>query len=139
MGIYFFGGSIHSASGELFEERYGSELSDNMKIFNFNDYYHSFMIMFMIMFTGWGGFDKMVTLNQNPTAWYNIYFVSFFFLSNIIFLNILVGFLCDNTDCIMNAHLAKVHAERQELENNDGADGEDGEDDEDGKGDKGSN
>lgn len=108
MGIYFFGGSIHSASNELYEERYGGSLSDNAKIFNFNDYYHCFMILFMIMFTGWGGYDKMVTLNLEPTGWYNIYFVGFFFFSNIIFLNILIGFLCGNTDAIMNAQLAKL-------------------------------
>jgi len=48
IGISVFGGNVNSGSPEMHEKIYGDELDENMMLFNFNDYYHSFLTLFMI-------------------------------------------------------------------------------------------
>lgn len=69
------------------------------------------------MFAGWFGFDQIASLdNKNLNMFHSYYFLVFFLISNIIFLNILVGFLCENTDVIMGKHLEKMEAEEADDE-----------------------
>ena len=84
IGISIYGGNINSGSPEKFEKIYGGELDETLMLFNFNDYYHAFLTMFMIMQTGWGGYDKTNTLGMELHFFHNIFFVGFFFFSNII-------------------------------------------------------
>ncbi len=103
MGISFYGGNVNSGSQELYEEIYGEELDEKIMIFNFNDYYHSMLTLFIVMMTGWHGWDKLNTLGNEMSMKHNIFFGFFFFFSNMVFLNILFGFLVDN----INAYLSE--------------------------------
>ncbi len=49
IGLALYGGNLNSGSPEVYEEIYGEEIDENMMIFNFNDFYHSFLTLFMIM------------------------------------------------------------------------------------------
>lgn len=40
-------------------------------------------------------------MNNKPTWWDNLYFISYFFFSGVFFYNILMGFICDNTAALM--------------------------------------
>ena len=42
------------------------------------------------------------------TFWHNLFFFGFFFLANVIFNNILFGFLVDNTTASIDSYLEKV-------------------------------
>ena len=48
IGITFYGGNINSGSPDLYMKIYDEELDENMMLFNFNDFYHSFLTLFMI-------------------------------------------------------------------------------------------
>ncbi len=45
------------------------------------------------------------------TFWHNVYFVSFFFFSNMIFNNILFGFVVDTTRGILEVKKGQIDAE----------------------------
>ena len=45
--------------------------------------------------------------------WHNLFFFLFFFLANVIFNNILFGFLVDNTTASIDAYFAKVESEKE--------------------------
>lgn len=49
IGISVYGGNINSGSPAVYERTYGDELDETTMMFNFNDYYHAFLTMFMIM------------------------------------------------------------------------------------------
>lgn len=95
--MYFYGGSVHSGTNEKYFKTYGEEIDETSMIFNFNDYYHSFISLFMIMEFTWWGYDRVVTLECVMSAWHNVFFLSFFYFANINLLNILIGFLVKNT------------------------------------------
>lgn len=70
-----------------------------------------------MMFTGPGGYDKLVTLDKETSMWDNLFFISYFFITNLIFVNILVGFLCANTYTIMEEMMKKMKENKEESEN----------------------
>lgn len=65
----------------------------------------------MIMQTGYGGYDMYLTLNTPLSWWNNLYFISFFFITNLIFLSILIGLICDSTGAMMSSEEKKGEIE----------------------------
>lgn len=63
------------------------------------------------MQTGFPDYIKYLTLNQEPSWWNNIYFISFFFITNLVFLNILIGLICDATGAMIANEEAKGEEE----------------------------
>lgn len=116
LGISIYGGNINSGSPEQYQETYGDEMDENLMLFNFNDYYHSFLTLFMIMQIGWFGFDKTNTLGMKLTFWHNVFFFGFFFMANVIFNNILFGFLVDNTTASIDSYLSKLEKEEEKTQ-----------------------
>lgn len=102
IALYLYGGGMNSGSSVKFEERFGDELGDSEFLFNFNDYFNCFNSLLIIMLTGFADYTKFLTLRDEISWWNNIYFISFFFITNIIFLNILTGLICDSTDAMMS-------------------------------------
>lgn len=68
--------------------------------YNFNDYLHSFGFLINIMLIGWLDYIRIGTIKIGDSWMNNLYYISFFMLSNTIFLNILIGIICDSTSAI---------------------------------------
>lgn len=130
IALYIYGGAVNSGSSKIFEERFGDELAEPEYLFNFNDYFNTFYTLFMIMMTGHGGYDMYLTLGVPLSWWNNLYFISFFFVTNCIFLSILIGLICESTGAMMNSEdkLGDIEGENE-------GEGDDTGDDDD-KGDK---
>lgn len=133
-GIAIYGGNINSGSPALYEEVYGEELDEMMMIFNFNDYYHSFLLLFMIMMNGWHGFEKPNTLGMEFSMWHNLFFASFFFFTGLIYIGVLFGNLVGSVDTYLSEKLDEENekaAAKEEAEKAEG--GDDDNDDDDGR------
>lgn len=93
------------------------------------------------MLTGFADYTKFLTLRDEPSWWNNIYFISFFFITNIIFLNILTGLICDSTDAMMSNEEQKEENENisDNVAGSDGNEGSEGNDGDEYKKDNGSN
>lgn len=81
---------------------YGEELDEGVKFYNFNDYYHTFTTLLNTMLTGYGDYFKITSIRIGKSWWNNIYFISFFLITNCIFLNILIGMICESTAALLN-------------------------------------
>lgn len=130
LGIALFGGNVTSASFAQYAAKYGSELSEPAAHLNFNDYYHAFYSLFVVMISDWLGLIRVVTLETRPSLLYNAFFVLFFFISNMCFLNIIFGFVVGSMDSYMEAALKLKHGgESAHFAGGDNGDGDDGDDD----------
>lgn len=134
-GISIYGGNINSGSPAVYEEIYGDELDEMMMIFNFNDYYHSFLLLFMIMMNGWHGFEKTNTLGMELTMWHNLFFASFFFFTGLIYIGVLFGNLVGSVDTYLSEKLDEENekAAAKAEAGSAGGDGEGDDNDEDGR------
>lgn len=53
IGIIIFGGNVTTATPQQYFERYGTQIDSNYMFLNFNDYFHSAISLFCVVFTGW--------------------------------------------------------------------------------------
>lgn len=103
IGISLFGGGVNTGSFKEFEKKYDEELSAETAHLNFNDYYHSFYTLSIVMLDSWLIAIRVATVSQEPSIGYNIFFILFFFISNMCFLNILFGFVVGSVDSYLQA------------------------------------
>ena len=137
IGISLFGGNMHTGSHELFEERYGDELAEELTPLNFNDYYHAFYSLFIVMIGGWALIVQLNTIPIKPSVLFDFFFITFHFLTNLCFLNIIFGFVVGSVDSyVAAAAQAEQDAKDREAEANLDVDdnNDDGNDDNDYKG-----
>lgn len=104
IGISLFGGGVNTGSFKTFEEKYGDELSPHAVHFNFNDYYHAFYTLSTIMLSDWLESIKVSTISQPPSQLINLFFIIFFFLSQLCFMNILFGFLVGSANSYLQTN-----------------------------------
>lgn len=110
VGIAAFGGNVTSDITDIYRKKFDSEMDPYWMVLNFNDYWHSFLTLFCVMMGGWNGISTMNTLkSQQSHILINLFFISFYFLTNLCFLSILFGFLVDN----VSAYLSKDFERKQ--------------------------
>ena len=105
LGMAIFGGNIHSGFGESFEEITGDEPPEDWERFNFNDSMGAVNMLFLMNLGGYLDFIQlgMGTLNDTPTFIIaKTYFYSFIILTELILINIIVGFIIDFLDVYMD-------------------------------------
>lgn len=107
IGLYLYGGSVNSGTAQKYYDRFGDELAPNAQLFNQNDYPHSFYLLFMIMMIGWGDYQKLLTINREPSWWNNLYFLSFYFIIGIVMFNNLQGLIIDSTIAVLASEKKK--------------------------------
>lgn len=114
IGISIFGGNVSSDTPNIYLAKFGGEMDPLYLQLNFNDYYYALLTLFCVMVGGWPGLLTMNTLRSpSTTPAYNMFFMSYFFLSNCCLMNILFGFLVDNVSAYLTAQLSKESEEKQ--------------------------
>ena len=104
LGMAIFGGEIHSGFGDLFEENTGDEPPEDWERFNFNDPLSSLLFLFL---QNLGGYLDFIHLGMGiipSTGLFviaKVYFYSFIILTELILINIIVGFIIEFLDVYM--------------------------------------
>jgi len=82
-------------------EKFDDEMMEGSVYYNFNDYLHSFGLLLSIMLIGWLDYIFVGTIKIGDSWWNNLYYLSFFMLTNTILWNIIIGTICDSTSAIL--------------------------------------
>ena len=104
LGMAIFGGEIHSGFGEQFEENTKDEPPEDWERFNFNDPISSLLFLFL---QNLGGYLDFIHLGMGTIPGMGlfvvakIYFYSFIILTELILINIIVGFIIEFLDVYM--------------------------------------
>jgi hypothetical protein len=104
LGMALFGGSINSGFGELFESNTGDEPPEDWERFNFNDPIGSLLFLFLQNLGGYLDFIHLAMGTIPGKGMFvvaKIYFYSFIILTELILINIIVGFIIEFLDVYM--------------------------------------
>ena len=114
LGMAIFGGSIHSGFGELFENNTGDEPPEDWERFNFNDPLSSLLFLFLQNLGGYLDFIHLAMGTIPGVGLFvvaKIYFYSFIVLTELILINIIVGFIIEFLDVYMGNNEDKLNEE----------------------------
>ena len=105
IGMIIFGGFVTFST----IKKSGGAISENNLKFNFNDLYSSCFTLLAVTFSG---FMNIAAINNNFDTKivyfsYHLFFVSYFILITMCFLNIINGFLIDNCQSYLSEILGK--------------------------------
>ncbi|KAL8145683.1 hypothetical protein AgCh_003724 [Apium graveolens] len=91
LGVQIFGGLVNSGNPQLAE----TDLADNdYLLFNFNDYPSGMITLFNLLVMGnWQAW--MQSYKELTSAWSYIYFVSFYLVTILLLLNLVVAFVLE--------------------------------------------
>ena len=105
IGERFFGGLANYNSKEILGDQ---SVPDNYVNMNFNDLYSSFMTLFALMVVN----NWFVIVNvfevSTGSVWVRLYFLTFYFLSVIVVINIVVAFAIDMYSSVESLNQQKV-------------------------------
>jgi len=101
IGHYVFGGMINTEFLEKYEEITGDEFDEGELIFNFNDFFNSFLFFLNVNFSGYvENFNNLLivykTISDSDLKFLivKLWLYSFFIVTELVLLNILIGFIC---------------------------------------------
>ncbi|ERN20514.1 hypothetical protein AMTR_s00068p00186370 [Amborella trichopoda] len=92
LGLQLFGGLVYSANPKL----EGTDLyENNYLLFNFNDYPNGMVTLFNLLVMGnWQGWMQSY-VQLTGTSWTLLYFVSFYVITVLLLLNLVVAFVLE--------------------------------------------
>lgn len=105
IGMSIFGGRIHSGFQDAFNENTGEDPEDDWERFNMNDPLGALLFLFLQNLGGYLDFIHLGLGTISDSFLFNlarIYFYSFIILTELILINIIVGFIIDFLDVYMD-------------------------------------
>ena len=113
IGMIFFGGVLDT-------RQFGTTDVDLKKIaqesdlyLNFNDMVSSMISLLIIMFKGWTDIAQNNTTGDNEHFLEYFFYISFFIVSKLCFLNIIAGFLINNCSLYLNEKMMEIEKKKK--------------------------
>ena len=101
IGLFLFGGKMSTEFLAIYEEITGDELDEETLIFNFNDPLNAFLFFLNVNFSGYvGNFNLLLVVYRSVSdsdfkfTIVKIWLYSFFIVTEMVLLNILITFIC---------------------------------------------
>ncbi|KAI3472481.1 hypothetical protein Pfo_030869 [Paulownia fortunei] len=108
LGVQIFGGIVNAGNPNLI----GTDLEDNdYLLFNFNDYPNGMVTLFNLLVMGNWQVWMQSYKNLTGTAWTYVYFISFYLITILLLLNLVVAF-------VLEAFFAEMDLESSEISEN---------------------
>lgn len=96
IGLVLFGGVLKNTRVDVYFANYGGRLFQSGLLLNFNDFISAMLSLLTIMFGGWVEIAKTNSTGMEARFMEHFFYISFFVITKMCFLNIIFGFLINN-------------------------------------------